>query len=131
MYLSFQKHASELFHYSYVLFDNRFELNNVQKAIVEMTQPNISPQLEAKLLNCQATSCSVEQSYSMLCKLLANYRHFSPDNIWKSLALYVNKYRLSKSQSFEIHVHNYNFLLQLFLKIMAYFSQFYCNKNLP
>jgi len=27
----------------------------------------------------------------MLRKLLANDHHFSPDNVWKYLALYVNK----------------------------------------
>jgi len=33
----------------------------------------------------------VERSFSMLRKLLANDRHFSPDNVWKYLALYVKK----------------------------------------
>ena len=41
----FKKHASELFQYSYALFDNRFELYSDLKAIVEMTRPNISPEL--------------------------------------------------------------------------------------
>jgi len=36
----FKKHAGELFQFSFVLFDNRFELNNDLKAIVEMTWPN-------------------------------------------------------------------------------------------
>ena len=54
----FKKHALELFQYSSVLFDNRIELNSDLKAIVEMTRSNISPQLHAKLLNCQATSCT-------------------------------------------------------------------------
>jgi len=48
----------------------------------------------------------------MLRKLLANDRHFSPDNVWKYLALYVNN-RLSKSLSFKMLVHIGNFLLQL------------------
>ena len=52
---------------------------------------NISPELYAKLLNCQAFSSSVGRSFSMLLKLLSNDRHYSPDNIWKYLALYVNK----------------------------------------
>jgi len=43
--LSFKKLALELFQYSYVLFDNRLELNSVLKAIVETTRPNISPEL--------------------------------------------------------------------------------------
>jgi len=53
-----------------------------------MTRPNTSPELYVKLLNCQATSFTVER---ILCKLLANGRHFSPNNVWKYLALYVNK----------------------------------------
>ena len=56
-----------------------------------MTRPNISPELHAKLLNCQATSCNVERRFSMLGKLLAKDRHFSPDNVWKYLALDVNE----------------------------------------
>jgi len=56
-----------------------------------MTRPNICPELYAKLLNCQGTSCSVERSFSMLRKLLAKYCHFSPNTVWKYLALYVNK----------------------------------------
>jgi len=52
-----------------------------------MTRPNISPELYAKLLNSQATSCTVERSFSILRKLLANDRYFSADNVWKYLAL--------------------------------------------
>ena len=36
-------------------------------------------------------SCNVERSFSMLGKLLAKYRHFSPHNVCKYLALYVNE----------------------------------------
>jgi len=43
-----------------------------------MTRPNISPELYAKFLNCQATSCSVEWSFSMLRKLLAKRSPFLP-----------------------------------------------------
>jgi len=71
--------------------DHRFELNCDLRAIVEMTRPNISPELYAKLLNCQATSCTVERSFSMLNKLLAKDRHFSTQNVWKYLAIYVNR----------------------------------------
>ena len=67
----FKKHALKLFQYSSVLFDDRFELNSDLNTIVEMTRLNISPELHTKLLNCQATSCSVERSFSMLRKLLA------------------------------------------------------------
>ena len=49
-----------------------------------MTWPN-------KLLNCQATSCTVERSFSVLRKLLANDRHFYLDNVWKYSALHENK----------------------------------------
>ena len=72
---------------------HRFKLNNDLKAIVEMTQPNISPELYAKLLNCQATSCTVQRSFSILGKLVAKDRHFSPNNVCKYLALYVKKSR--------------------------------------
>ena len=54
-------------------------------------RPNISPEFYAKLLNCQASSSSVERSFSTLQKLLSNDRNFSPDNVWKYLAIYVNK----------------------------------------
>jgi len=63
--VSLKKHAIELFQYGSVLFDDRFELNNDRKAIVEMTPSNISPQLYVKLLNYQTTSCT---SFSMLRK---------------------------------------------------------------
>ena len=36
----FKKHVLKLFQYSSILFDDRFELNNDLKAIVEMTGPN-------------------------------------------------------------------------------------------
>jgi len=66
-------------------------MNSDQQAIGEMTRPNISPELHAKLLNCQATSCTMERSFGMLRKLLAKVCHFCPDNVWKFLALDVNK----------------------------------------
>jgi len=66
-----KKLAIELFQYSYVLFDNRCELNSDLKAIVEMTWPNTCPEMWAKLLNCHATSCSVERRFTMLRKRLA------------------------------------------------------------
>ena len=64
-------------------FGRRFEINSDLKAIAEMTRPNISPELHAKLLNCQASSSSVERSFSMLRKLLSKDHHFSPYNVWK------------------------------------------------
>jgi len=48
--------------------DHGFELNSELKALVKMIRPNISPELYAKLLNCQATSYTVERSFSMLGK---------------------------------------------------------------
>ena len=80
----FEKHALELFMYSYVLFDNLFKLNSDLNAITEMTRPNISPELQVKLLNYQETSCSVERSFSMLRKLMkkiAYYRQIVYGNI--------------------------------------------------
>jgi len=71
--------------------DHQFELKSDLKAFVKMIRPNISPELHAKLLNCQATSYTVERIFSMLGNLLAKDRHFSPKNVWKYLALYVNK----------------------------------------
>ena len=71
--------------------DHRLELNSDLKAIKAMARPNISPELYVKLLNCQATSCSVERSFSMLGKLLAKDRHFCTANVWKYLASYVNR----------------------------------------
>jgi len=71
--------------------------------------------------------CGVK--FSMLRKLLANDRHFSPDNVWKYLALHVNTVnRLSKSLSCKMVVHKCHFLLQLLFTINAYFSRFYCKK---
>jgi len=121
----------EILRYSSVLFDNRFELNNDLKAIVDMTRPNkhqsrtagqkIAKQLHAmwsEVLGCYAN------------KLLAKDHYFSPDNVWKYLASY-GIYRLSKSLVFKMLVNKCNFLLQLLLKIYAYLSRCHCNKNFP
>ena len=71
--------------------NHQLELNSNLKAIVNMSSTNVVPALYAKLLQCQATSCSVERSFSMLGKLLAKDRQFAQGNVWKYLALYVNK----------------------------------------
>ena len=71
--------------------NHRLELHSDLKAIVKMSNTNVSPALYPKLLRCQATSCSVERSFSMLGKLLAKDRQFAQGNEWKYLALYVNK----------------------------------------
>jgi len=87
----FKKHALKLFQYSSVLFDDRLELISDLKTIVEMIRLNSSAELHAKLLSCQATSCSVERSFGMLRKPLAKNRYFWSGNVWKYLALFVNK----------------------------------------
>ena len=71
--------------------NHRLELNSDLKAIVNMSNTNVSPALYAKHLQCEATSCSVERSFSMLGKLLVKDCQFAQDNVWKYLALYVNK----------------------------------------
>ena len=71
--------------------DHRFELNSDLKACVKMIRPNISPELYAKLLNCQAPSHTVERRFSMLGKLLAKDHHFSQKNVWKYSGLSANK----------------------------------------
>ena len=70
--------------------DHRFELKSELKAIVEMARPNISPEPYPKLSDCQATSWTVEKSFSGLGKLLAKHCHFFSKNVWKYLTLYVN-----------------------------------------
>jgi len=119
---------SILFQYSSVLFDSRIEL------IVEMTRSNISPQLHAKLPSnfmhcgaCQTISCT---HFSMLRKLLVKDHHFSLGNVCKYLTLYVNE-SLSTSLSFKNACAQIQLFTANFVKIDAYFSRFYCNKNLP
>jgi len=57
-----------------------------------MTQPNKHQSRTVDQIDkLPSNLCTVERSFSMLCKLLANDRHFSPDNVWKYLALCVNK----------------------------------------
>jgi len=57
-----------------------------------MTRPNKhQSRTVGQIVKLPATSYTVEQSISMPRKLLANDRHFSPDNVWKYLAVYVNE----------------------------------------
>ena len=59
-----------------------------------MTRPNKhQSRTVGQIVKLPATSCSVERSFSMLRKLLAKDRHFSPDNVWKyfAITLYVNE----------------------------------------
>ena len=57
----------------------RLDKNGIRE-IVEMSDPNISPDTYAKLQDCQATSCCVERSFSMLSKLLEKDRNFKREN---------------------------------------------------
>ena len=124
----FKKHALQLFQYCSVLFDNRIELTSDRKAIVEMTRWNISPQLHAKVWNCQTTP---DTNSSILRKLLAKYNHFSLGTVWKYSALYVNKNRLRKPLSFKMLVHKYNILLLILLKLMHTSHDFIATKTCP
>ena len=61
------------------------ELNSDWKAILKMSKPHvITAALYAKLLQCQATSFTVERSFSMLYKLLAKDRYLVQGDLWKS-----------------------------------------------
>ena len=118
------------------LINNRIELNSDLKAIVEMTRSNISPQLHAKLLNCQASSCTMElakqfhvQVFQQFAKqlhaqLLAYYANcwqkiaISPQVMFGNIQHYMKINRLSKSLFFKMLVHKYNFLLHILLKLM-------------
>ena len=55
------------------------EMNSIMK----LTRDEISPTTYGLLHNCQATSASVERSFSMLGKLLAKDRNFLPHNVEK------------------------------------------------
>jgi len=59
----------------------------------------------------------------MLCKLLVNDHHFSLRNVWKHLALHVNK-------SLEL-VHKYSVFLQFFFKSMQISHYFIATKTCP
>jgi len=72
----------EIFHYSFVLFDNRIERNIDLKAIVETSRSNISPQPHAKLLNCQATSCTLNIAKQRYAQILACYANF-----WQNITI--------------------------------------------
>lgn len=60
--------------------------------IVDMKRENISPSLYAKLLNCQATSCDVERSFSLMENLLEKYRNFKKENIKYYMICLYNKF---------------------------------------
>ena len=58
----------------------RLQENGINE-IINMSNAAINPELYSKLMKCQATSCSVERSFSMLNKILAKDRNFKPSNI--------------------------------------------------
>ena len=75
----FRKYASELFQYSSVLFESRFELNNDLKAIVEMTRPYKHQsktvgqivKLQSNFMNCGAKFKHVTQTVGKWSQFLA------------------------------------------------------------
>ena len=69
---------------------NRFASNDMNK-IEKMTNPHIAPQQYADLLLCQATSATVERSFSMLNKLLVKDRNFNPNNVHNYILLMYNE----------------------------------------
>ena len=58
--------------------------------IVNCIQDEVAPITYAHLEKCQASSASVERSFSMLSKLLAKDRNFKPENIKMYLVLHYN-----------------------------------------
>ena len=95
-----------------------------------MTLPNISPELYDKFVNCEATSCSGEQSFSMLRRLLpkiAISHQKTFENIWHDTQIYP----LRRSLPFKMLVFKWNVLLQPLSEINANISRFHCNKNFP
>ena len=64
--------------------------NHEIHSIMQLTRSEISPSTYGLLQKCQATSASVERSFSMLGKLLAKDRNFLPDNVKKYLILHFN-----------------------------------------
>lgn len=70
----------------------RLQKNADLDAIVNMERQDISPALYADLQRCQATSASVERSFSMLKKMLVKDRPFLSLNVEKYLSVYYNKF---------------------------------------
>ena len=57
-----------------------------------MERQDISPAVHHMLQNFQLTPASVERSFSMLKKLLANDRKFKVENVQYYMILYFNDY---------------------------------------
>ena len=62
-------------------------------AIVKMERPDVAPAVYAQIQCCQPTS-AVEQSFSMLGKLLSKDRHFLPTKVERYLCLHFNKLKI-------------------------------------
>ena len=58
----------------------RMQENGINE-IINMSNDEISPEMYSRLMKCQATSCSVERSFSILNKILAKDRNFKPSNL--------------------------------------------------
>ena len=67
----------------------RMSRNDIN-CVVKMGRGDISPHLYSLLSNSQATSASVERSFSILGKLLARDRNFKDDNVSHYLMLKYN-----------------------------------------
>jgi len=68
----------------------RLKANSDLVAIATLSMQVLSPSFLVDLQSCQATSLSVERSFSMLHKLLSKDRHFKSENIVKYLAMHYN-----------------------------------------
>ena len=84
--LKFEKDPCNIKYY----IDSRIESNGINE-IINMEKESVSPQLYGQLLQCQATSASVERSFSILNKLLAKDRNFNPANVKKYVCVLYNK----------------------------------------
>ena len=78
----FKQHAIKLYQYSSIVFDLHYK---------ELCGRLPASHCYLGRNSWFTTSCALEQSFSMLGKLLEKDRHFSPNNVCKCLALYVNK----------------------------------------
>ena len=73
------------------LYLNKRLNNNADlKFIATLSRDDISPSQYQLLQNCQASSASVERSFSMLKKLLAKDRPFNDENVQKYFMVYYN-----------------------------------------
>jgi hypothetical protein len=70
--------------------NRRIQQNTGLIDISLLRRPEISPTLYAALRSCQATSVSVERTFSKLKKLLAKDRNFATENVGKYLQLFCN-----------------------------------------